>query len=68
MEANKLVIVFLMCIVVMSTVHNTTAELFKGCYDECVKDCTESICRNKCEIECDCLDNKAKLNSLKPSN
>ncbi|KAK6773914.1 hypothetical protein RDI58_029153 [Solanum bulbocastanum] len=66
MEANKLVIVFLMCIVVLSIVHISTAELFKGCYDECTKECTESICRMRCQVECDYLDFKGKLNNLKP--
>ncbi|WMV58984.1 hypothetical protein MTR67_052369 [Solanum verrucosum] len=54
MEANKLVIVFLMCMVVLSVVHISTAELFKGCYDEC----TDSICRMRCQVECDYLDFK----------
>lgn len=57
--ANKLVSVFLMCIVVMAALHipQAAADEYKTCYERCNQDCRgegngQTFCEMKCDSDC----------------
>lgn len=63
--ANKLVAVFLMCVVVVAAVHlspvaadEKASAIWKDCFKHCEKDCLHAgtgytNCEMKCDSECD---------------
>ncbi|PHU07148.1 hypothetical protein BC332_23637 [Capsicum chinense] len=70
MEANKLVIVFLMSMVVLSAVRVSTAD-FENCYKNCHKDCAASghgytVCALKCETDCSFKQLKEEFEEIMP--
>ncbi|KAM3249025.1 hypothetical protein P3L10_010794 [Capsicum annuum] len=68
MKANKLVTVFLMCMIVLSVVHVSMA----GCFDSCVNECMQNgrgkdICENNiCDPICPDERSKEQTNNLEP--
>ncbi|KAK9669612.1 hypothetical protein RND81_13G143400 [Saponaria officinalis] len=71
MGSNKLVAIFLMCIIVASVVNvvvandhdEHTSEVYRKCYEKCMKGCKdgETHCEVKCDEDCDEEDHKARL-------
>ncbi|PHT80476.1 Major pollen allergen Ole e 6, partial [Capsicum annuum] len=57
MEGKKLVAVFLMCMVVLTTMSEATEEEYRDCYHTCHKQCSEdghgyTFCEMKCDTDC----------------
>ncbi|KAI4301228.1 hypothetical protein L6164_034525 [Bauhinia variegata] len=72
--ANKLVAVFVVCIVVIAALQLPAAQAhedqFKHCFSKCVEDCRkgddgETNCEIKCDGDCDAKEAMAKLDSEK---
>ncbi|WMV36228.1 hypothetical protein MTR67_029613 [Solanum verrucosum] len=71
MEGEKLVAVFLMCMVVFTVVCEATEEEYKDCYHTCHDECTDkqgqgyTFCEMKCDADCSKKDFVAQFPKFK---
>lgn len=72
MKANKLVSVFLMCMIVLSPVNVSMAGNEDNCYKNCHADCTSTTnygntyCSLRCEADCGYKELKGTFHFLRP--